>query len=233
MADAGLTNGAFYAHFAPKDDLVAHVVPHELRTLADRCDTLRPGREGLEDFVRGYLSPEHRDRPGTGCPSAALLDEIGRSADGTKQAYTEGATAIMEEIAARLATADPQAARGRAIGRFTMMVVTLQLSRALADRAFTDDVSSGESRTLARSSTETHYRAATRAAVRGRPPASGARRHRAEPGCEDASGRPPMSTPGQMRRPPAPDTHYRSRKSRASATNCSWNWKMPPWPASG
>ncbi|MEV3908159.1 TetR/AcrR family transcriptional regulator [Streptomyces canus] len=140
MADAGLTNGAFYAHFASKEDLVAHVVAHELHTLADQCDTLRPGREGLEDFVRGYLSPEHRDRPGTGCPSVALLDEIGRCADGTKQAYTEGATAIVEEIAVRLAPADPQSARGRAIGLFTMMVGTLQLSRALADRKFADEV---------------------------------------------------------------------------------------------
>lgn len=46
----------------------------------------------------------------------------------------------MEEIAARLAPADPQSARGRAIGLFTMMVGTLQLSRALADRKFADEV---------------------------------------------------------------------------------------------
>lgn len=71
MADAGLTNGAFYAHFASKDDLVTNVVADELRTQVERYDTLRPGRQGLEDFVRGYLSPEHRDQPGTGCPSAA------------------------------------------------------------------------------------------------------------------------------------------------------------------
>src|SRR6266567_8173649 len=31
MSDAGLTNGAFYAHFASKDDLVATVVAEELR----------------------------------------------------------------------------------------------------------------------------------------------------------------------------------------------------------
>ncbi len=30
MADAGLTNGAFYAHFTSKDDLVASVVQEEL-----------------------------------------------------------------------------------------------------------------------------------------------------------------------------------------------------------
>src|SRR5690348_2010854 len=69
MSDAGLTNGAFYAHFESKDDLVANVVADQLRTQVKRYGTLRPGREGLEDFVREYLSPEHRDNPGDGCPS--------------------------------------------------------------------------------------------------------------------------------------------------------------------
>lgn len=32
MADARLANGAFYTHFASKDDLVAHVVAHEPST---------------------------------------------------------------------------------------------------------------------------------------------------------------------------------------------------------
>ncbi|WP_405478304.1 TetR/AcrR family transcriptional regulator [Streptomyces canus] len=44
MADAGLTNGAFYAHFASKDDLVANVVAHELRTRADQCDAAARSR---------------------------------------------------------------------------------------------------------------------------------------------------------------------------------------------
>ena len=30
VADAGLTNGAFYGHFASKDDLIATVVSHQL-----------------------------------------------------------------------------------------------------------------------------------------------------------------------------------------------------------
>src|SRR3954449_5245200 len=31
MSDAGLTNGAFYAHFASKEDLVANVLADQLR----------------------------------------------------------------------------------------------------------------------------------------------------------------------------------------------------------
>ena len=77
MADAGLTNGAFYAHFDSKDDLVATVVADQLGRQASEFGKLPGGRAGLEVFVREYLSPAHRDHPDVGCPSAALLDEVG------------------------------------------------------------------------------------------------------------------------------------------------------------
>lgn len=133
MADAGLTNGAFYAHFESKEDLVANVVADELRTQAETVSRLPAGRAGLEQFVREYLTPQHRDNPAAGCPSAALLDEIVRCSDATKLAYTDGARTIIDEIAARLSPRNPQSARGRAIALYTMLVGTLQLSRALAD----------------------------------------------------------------------------------------------------
>ena len=75
MADAELTNGAFYAHFASKEELVATAVAEQLREQLESLSALAPDRTGVEQYVRAYLSAGHRDNPADGCPSAALLDE--------------------------------------------------------------------------------------------------------------------------------------------------------------
>ncbi len=139
MADAGLTNGAFYAHFASKEDLVASVVQEELRLQSVSLSGLAPSAVGVEQLVRAYLSPQHRDHREAGCPSAALLDEIGRSADTTKNAYTAGTKTLVDQIATRLSPDAPESARGRALILFTLMIGTLQLSRAVTDPDLSDE----------------------------------------------------------------------------------------------
>lgn len=135
MADAGLTNGAFYAHFDSKEDLVSTTIVDQLREQREKYSA-----QSLEEIVHGYLSTRHRDDTEGGCPSAALLDEIARSADAVKRAYTDGQMAIIDHVAARLAPDDPEAARLRTLGVFALLVGTLQVSRALADRRLSDDV---------------------------------------------------------------------------------------------
>ena len=139
MADAGLTNGAFYAHFDSKEDLVASVVQEELRLQSATLGRLAAGVAGIEQLVRGYLSLEHRDHREAGCPSAALLDEIGRSAEVTKDAYTAGTKTLVDEIASRLSPEDPESAHGRALILFTMIIGTLQLARAVTDPGYSDE----------------------------------------------------------------------------------------------
>ncbi|WP_433189229.1 TetR family transcriptional regulator [Actinoallomurus sp. CA-150999] len=141
MKDAGLTNGAFYTHFTSKDDLVATAVADQLQAQnANIVAQAAPGRAGLEQIVRWYLSAHHRDSLDDGCPSAALLDEIGRCADTTKQAYTDGVLVVIDGIAARLAPDDPPSVRTKTLSAYAMMAGTLQLSRALADGQLADEL---------------------------------------------------------------------------------------------
>jgi AcrR family transcriptional regulator len=135
MADAGLTNGAFYAHFDSKEDLVASTVADQLRGQRETYSA-----QSVEEIVRGYLSIQHRDDTEGGCPSAALLDEIARSSDAVRRAYTNGQVALIDDLGARLALDDPLSARMRTLGVFALMVGTLQVSRALADRRLADEV---------------------------------------------------------------------------------------------
>ena len=126
VADAGLTNGAFYGHFASKDDLVASVVADQLAAQLNLVNDLPRGLASVESFLRDYLSPAHRDNLAGGCPSAALLDEIGRCDIAVREAYTDGASAMISAIARHLDDGDAAAATQRAIGLFTLLVGSLQ-----------------------------------------------------------------------------------------------------------
>ena len=140
MSDAGLTNGAFYAHFASKEDLVANVLADQLRAQRQSFDAQPPDRQGLEAFIRSYLSPQHRDQYADGCPSAALLDEIARRPAATKQVFTDELMGVIDDIASRLDPTDAEAAQSDALTLFGLMLGTLQLARALTDRDLSDQL---------------------------------------------------------------------------------------------
>jgi len=138
MSDAGLTNGAFYAHFASKEDLVANVLADQLHGQRQSLDAEPPNRAGLEAFIRSYLSQQHRDQCADGCPSAALLDEIARRPAATRQVFTDELMSVIDDIASRLSATEAEAARTNALTLFGMMLGTLQVARALTDRDLSD-----------------------------------------------------------------------------------------------
>lgn len=133
MKDAGLTNGAFYAHFESKDDLVARVVTAQLREQLTAFDDPAAGVAGLESVVGQYLSVEHRDSRREGCPSAALLGEVARGSPGARAAYTEGIVELADTVAAYVDPERPARLRVPVLAVLASLIGTLQLSRALAD----------------------------------------------------------------------------------------------------
>ena len=140
MSDAGLTNGAFYAHFASKDELVAVVVADQLAAQLKTIEALPDDGHSLQSYIDGYLSANHRDQRESGCPSAALLGEISRSKPIVQQSFTEGLEAMIAVIVRRTHIDDTSAARTLAIGLMSTLIGTLQLSRAVSDPTLSNEI---------------------------------------------------------------------------------------------
>jgi len=143
MADAGLTHGGFYAHFASKEDLVRAALDEALaQTEARRAEVLAStsaGPQSLEALVRFYLRPAHRDTPECGCAAASLIAEISRHETRTRAAFSGRLTALLEQIAATLPEKKTEDEKERlAIGIFGVMLGTLQMARAVTDHALSD-----------------------------------------------------------------------------------------------
>ena len=140
MSAAGLTNGAFYAHFASKEDLVRAVLTDALDRRERGLAGNLKANAGLEKSLRDYLGARHRDHAGSGCPTAALVAEIARHPQETRDIFTAKAEQIILLIAAQLRTGSAGERRRKAMAIYGMMVGALQLARAVNDRKLSDEM---------------------------------------------------------------------------------------------
>lgn len=132
MAAAGLTHGGFYKHFESKAHLMAEAAAHGMAQRFANGATAE-----VSDFLRAYLSREHRDAPGMGCTIAALGADAARKPDEVRAAF---ATGIEDSLAAfgGAPPADPaesRKAREAMIASLAGAVGALILSRACPDDA--------------------------------------------------------------------------------------------------
>jgi AcrR family transcriptional regulator len=80
MKAIGLTGGAFYSHFASKNDLFAAIVERELQNSLQRLgNTEAGGRDKLQRCLDIYLSMAHVTQAENGCAIPALGAEIARA----------------------------------------------------------------------------------------------------------------------------------------------------------
>lgn len=140
MSEAGLTNGAFYAHFSSKSKMVEKSIERATDEQWQQFEKeIASGR--LLDIIRAYLSEQHRDQTGSGCPSAALLPEISRQESSTRHVYTESMKRLLNAVAKQLADM-PKGPKAReiAIGTIGLLIGSLQLARAVDDQSLSEDI---------------------------------------------------------------------------------------------
>jgi TetR/AcrR family transcriptional repressor of nem operon len=143
MGKVGLTHGGFYAHFASKDELIAHALTFMLdqsyaRFLA-RIEGLPP-REALATYVDFYLSGAHRDAPSRGCPLPTLSGELSRLPEAARVRFTEGMERFAHGIGKLLEKLEFPDAKALAFSAVAEMVGALALSRAVANRELSEGV---------------------------------------------------------------------------------------------
>ena len=143
MKQAGLTHGAFYAHFASREAMLAEAAG---RACADSAAVVAqlvakaPAEEALASMLRGYLSPEHRQNVESGCPLAALGSETPRQAADVRRATTQHVKAMIDLVARQSPDWGQPGAHERALLTVSAMVGTLLLARAVDEPALADSL---------------------------------------------------------------------------------------------
>lgn len=89
-AEAGLTRGGFYAHFASKEALFAEVMAtdHGLVRMLARRDEGADWQAQTERILGDYLTAAHLSEVAAGCSFAALTGDVARATAPVREAYT-------------------------------------------------------------------------------------------------------------------------------------------------
>lgn len=141
MKEAGLTHGAFYAHFASRDALLAAALERALddgARNASRAYGSAMGDGGITEVVDAYLTPAHRDAPHRGCAVPALAAETGRADAALKDIMRGSFESYVDNLATRLGGGAE--AREKSLAAWSTMVGAILLARLADDKPLGDEI---------------------------------------------------------------------------------------------
>jgi len=138
MKEAGLTHGAFYAHFQSREAMLAEATnracAESAAAAAGVVARLPPG-QALTAMLRAYLSPEHLAQVESGCPLAALGSETARQTPEVRRVTTRHIKETVDLLARQSPDWGQPGAHEQALVTIATMVGSLLLARAVDDPA--------------------------------------------------------------------------------------------------
>ena len=152
MKEAGLTHGAFYAHFESREAMLAEAADRagaESNAFGARVIAAVPPEQAFQALIQAYLSKEHLAGVETGCPVSALGSEMPRQAPEVRRAATRRIKEMIDLVARQSPGWGQPGAHERALVTVATMVGTLMLARAVDDTALSDSLCSAALKRLA------------------------------------------------------------------------------------
>jgi TetR/AcrR family transcriptional repressor of nem operon len=143
MARAGLTSGAFYAHFDSKQALVEDAVllagQLSVEKWFGRFQHLR-GRAWVRELLKTYLGPDHRRDLSGGCILPSLGPEVGRQPLEVRKHFSRRLQGFLDLVGAR-ANGELSLEREQVIAAVALVVGAVVLARAVPEASFQDEIS--------------------------------------------------------------------------------------------
>lgn len=123
MSEAGLTAGAFYAHFKSKNDLLQQALQHSVK---NSQQNLFKNTDSFAVIMNRYVSIVHRDLPEKGCVLPALAAELTRTSDDSKNLISDYIQNWVNEIIPYLQGGKPEALKliSNAVGAILLSRMT-------------------------------------------------------------------------------------------------------------
>lgn len=134
--EAGVTSGAFYAHFRSKADAFRETVVEGLQTLQAGIAACRAqGGAWRARFAAFYLGPNRRCELAESCALQSLTAEVARADDATRAAFE----AELRRVVAAMEDA-PAFGRADAIALLALLSGGVTLARAVADPELAEEI---------------------------------------------------------------------------------------------
>lgn len=143
---AGMTHGSLYSQFGSKEKLLAEALDHGFQ----RSGTLGAQVSDVSEAISRYLSPSHRDNPGSGCFMAALGGDMRHQGGLARDSFTRIVKGAANRLAAKLpcprsSPAETPAGTSKKrkdemLAIVASMVGAMVLARAVDDERFSDQI---------------------------------------------------------------------------------------------
>ncbi len=152
MKEAGLTHGAFYAHFASREAMLVEAADRagaEASAEALSVVAAVPPEQSLQSLIHAYLSKEHLQGIASGCPISALGTEVPRQSPAVRRAATRRIKEMIDLVTRQLPDWEQPSAHERALVTVSTMVGTLILARAVDESALSEALCDAALKSLA------------------------------------------------------------------------------------